>query len=355
LAAVTTASATAPTTTAWDPNAGQTVRSISRYKPTGTGSIFIGGDYVVLGGSTRNHVAELKKDGTFTAWAPAGTDGPVRALAATASTVYAGGEFSKSGTANRANLAAFDTGAGAATTAWNPGTDGKVQALQVAGGTVYIGGAFGQVGSVARNKVAAVDTTGVVTGWNPNITGTLVRAIAVDGATAYVGGAFTAVGSAARSNVAAIDTTSGNAINTWNPGTDGPVYAIALNSATVYLGGKFASVAGVARSNAAGVSRADGSATDWAPEADDTVRTLAVLGSKVFAGGDFTTIGGAARPFAAQLFDDTGLATDGFTPALSGRVYAISVGTSSSVGFFGSFTSANSPAVATNSYAFYGG
>jgi len=187
-----------------------------------------------------------------------------------------------------------------------------------------------------------------------NITGTIVRAIAVDGATAYVGGEFTAVGSAARANLAAIDTATFVA-TTWNPGTNGPVYALALNSATVYVGGKFTTAAGVARSNAAGILRSDASPTVWAPEADDTVRALALLGSKVFAGGDFTTIGGATRPFAAQLLDDSGLATDGFTPALNGRVYAISIGTSSSVGFFGSFTSANTPAVGTNSYAFYGG
>jgi hypothetical protein len=354
LAHITAASATAPSVNNWDPNAGQTVRSLARFAPSpGTPSIYVGGDYQVLGGTTRNHIAELKQDGTFTTWAPSGTDGAVRALATAGGVLYAGGDFANSGATARKSLAAFDTSTAALTT-WNPGTDGKVHALQVAGSTIYVGGAFGQVGTSTRNNLAAVDNTGAVTSWNPNVTGTIVRAIAVDSSTVYIGGEFTKVGTTSHTNLAAIATGSGTDTG-WNPqGTNGPVYALALDSTTVFVGGKFTSAAGSPCLNGAGIDRGTGTFTGWDPQANDLVRSLALLGTKVFAGGDFTMIGGAARAYAAQLSTDDGTA-DLFNPDPNARVYAITTLPSGLVGLFGSFSTLAGGAVATNGYAFYGG
>lgn len=334
LAHITAPNANAPTVNAWDPNAGQTVRAIGNF----TGRIIAGGDFEVLGGQTRNNLAELTDEGTLSAWAPAGTNGPVHALVTDNDAVYAGGDFSAAGADVRSNLAAFNRGTGA-TGAWNPGANGVVKALSRNGSTVYVGGQFATLGGASRANLGAVDTAGALTGWDPQATGTgaVVRALAVDGTTAYVGGTFANAGAAARSNVAAINTATG-AATTWNPGTNGAVHALAVTASTVYLGGQFTAVAGQSRTNAAAVDRGTAAATGWDPQANGIVRALAVLDAVVFAGGDFTTIGGQARAYGAGLDATIGAATD-FNPGFDARVWSISVRTGGPTAFLGEFRS----------------
>jgi beta-propeller uncharacterized protein DUF5122 len=354
LAQLSLPGAAAPVLGAWDPNAGQTVRALARFTPSSPGvpSIFVGGDYLVLGGDTRNHVAELTPAGALTAWAPAGTDGPVRALAAAGGTLYAGGAFANAGAGlPRSNLAAFDT-TSRATTAWTPGADGAVNALAVAGGLVYAGGTFANAGGAPRANAAAIDAvSGAATGWNPGVAGA-VNAIAINGNDVYVGGAFANAGGAPRANVADIDAASG-AATAWDPGTDGVVDALAVSADTVYLGGAFTAAAGAARSHAAGIDRASGTATGWDASADGIVRSLLLVGTRVFAGGDFTTIGGAARSHAAQLDGTTAEAT-GFLPEPDGPVNAITFTAGGVLGLLGSFSTL-AGGVPTSGVAFYGG
>lgn len=340
LAHVTAASATAPTVNAWDPNAGQTVRAIARFGSGSSARLAAGGDFEVLGGQTRNNLAELAEDGALTSWAPVGTNGPVRALVTDDDAVYVGGTFTQAGADPRVNLAAFNRG-DAATAPWNPGTDaaGTVRALARSGSVLHVGGEFAALGGAARANLGSVSTTGpgAVTAWDPQVTGPepVVHAIAVDGGTAYVGGTFANAGGQGRDNVAAIDTTLGNATG-WNPGTDGVVQALALTASTVYLGGAFGTVAGQPRSKAAAVSRSGaGAITAWNPDANAVVRTLVVSGDKILAGGDFTSIGGESRGYAAELTEDTGAATS-VNPEFDARVWSISAG-SAGVVYVGEF------------------
>ncbi|MBO9522164.1 MAG: hypothetical protein J7518_11560 [Nocardioidaceae bacterium] len=314
----------------WDPNAGRTVRTVSRDATLGT--VTVGGDFLVLGGKTRNNLAELDPNTGVTGWNP-GTDGTVNALAFRGGTVYAGGSFANAGGAARANLAAIDGASGTAT-GWNPGANGTVSALATDASNVYAGGAFSTAGGASRASLAALDGSGTATGWNPGTDGT-VKALAVDAGTVYVGGSFGTAGGAARANAAGIDG-SGNATG-FNPAPNGAVNSVAVNSAGVYLGGAFTAVGPDGRAHVALVDPASGAAAGWNPGTDGTVNALFLVGSQVFVGGQFANAGGVGRSNLAAL-DAGSDAALSFNAAPNGAVNALSRTSGGSIAVGGAFT-----------------
>ncbi len=115
------------------------------------------------------------------------------ALAISGFTVYAGGSFSGLGGTTRNRLAAIGTDG--TLTSWNPNVNDEVNTLAISGSTIYAGGTFSTVGSSTRNKLAAIRTNGTLTSWNPNV-GTAfstVYTLAISGSTVYAGGSFTTV------------------------------------------------------------------------------------------------------------------------------------------------------------------
>jgi hypothetical protein len=341
LAQLSLPSAAAATLGAWDPNAGQTVRSIAKFTPaSGTPSIFAGGDFLVLGGETRNNVAELAPNGTFTAWAPAGTNGAVKAIAVQCGVAYVGGAFTT-------HLAAFDL-TSAAAVPW-ASADGAVNTIVATASGVYVGGAFANAGGAPRANVALIDASGVATGWNPGTDGA-VNAIAVGPSSVFLGGAFANAGGAGRSNIAEID---GTGVATgWDPSADGAVNALAVTADGVYAGGGFSTIAGQARSRLAFIAN-DGSASAWDPGADGDVYAIRLIGSKLLVGGNFANLAGAPRNFAGLVNDD-GTAAE-FAPDPNGPVAAILYTTGNLIGLFGSFTSLQGGSTPTVGYGFFGG
>jgi trimeric autotransporter adhesin len=330
LSPVTTATSSAVPSTTWDPNAGNQVTALAA---SGT-NILVGGKFLVLGGVTRNNLAEIGTNGAVTSWNP-GANGPVKAIGYDPGTVYVGGSFSQAGGASRANLAGIST-AGAATS-WNTaGANGAVDAILTANGTVYVGGAFTQIGGSPQAALAALDpTAGTLSTWTPALSGTVlaiaatssavyvggslsggsnavalnslsaaplpwnaavaggtVNALAVSGTEVYVGGSFTSAGGSARANLAALDPTLGTAEVGWAPNPNGTVNALALSSdgSTVYLGGSFSQVASANRSNVAGVFTSDGAKTSFNPGANGAVDALTL---STVGGSDTLTVGGA--------------------------------------------------------------
>jgi hypothetical protein len=332
----------------WDPNAGRTVRTVSRDATLGT--VTVGGDFLVLGGKTRNNLAEFDPNTGVTPWSP-GTDGPVNAVAFRGGTVYAGGTFANAGGAARANVAAIDGTTGSATS-WNPGANGVVNALATDATNVYVGGDFSTVGGQGRADLAAVDNSGAVTGWNPGTDTGNVKALAVNGGNVYVGGAFNQVGGVARSNVAAVDA-SGSTTG-FDPNANAPVTAIAVNGAGVYLGGAFTSVGGQSRNHVALINPGTSLAEVWNPGVNGNVNAVFLIGNQVFVGGLFTTAGGASRTNLAAL-DATSDAALAFDPAPNRVVYAISrtPGPTGSIAVGGEFTIISLQA--KPGLAFYGG
>lgn len=245
--------------------------------------------------------------------------GIVYSIAASADTIYIGGNFGSVGGVGRNGLVAIDRGTGTVITAWDPGFNGPTTvyalALSADGATLYAGGSFASFGSgpTTRNNIAAIDTqTGVVvSAWDPDING-VVRALALapGGATLYAGGDFDMVGSSARTRLAAVSTTTGLA-TPWNPGANGTVRSLAVSpdGARVYVGGDFLIVDGQVRRRLAALLASSGAATAWNPDIDPTIATgrgvysiaLTADGDTLYIGGEFTDVDGKARSRIAAL------------------------------------------------------
>jgi hypothetical protein len=171
LASVTPAGVTLALNT-WDPNAGNTVNALAQ----DSNGFYVGGSFLVVGGQTRNNAAEFagpagSPSDDVTTWNPNVT-GTVDAITQSGGTVYLGGSFSAVGGTTRTSLAAVNSSG--TLQSWNPSTGGTVDALAVNGGNVYIGGSFSKVdGTSGYNNLAEVDNVvGTLnTSWNPNVNG----------------------------------------------------------------------------------------------------------------------------------------------------------------------------------------
>jgi hypothetical protein len=120
--------------------------------------VYVGGAFERVGGQPRTNLAAIDPtSGVATAWKPGTRLAEVTALAASGTTVYAGG------------LVAVDAESGRPR-AWSLHPDGDVEALAVAGSDVYVGGGFDRLGGIDRGGLARVDArTGQATPWNPRL------------------------------------------------------------------------------------------------------------------------------------------------------------------------------------------
>lgn len=356
------------------------------------GRVYVGGEFTSLGGATRNGLAALDAttlalDGAFL---PSVTGGAatVAALAASGSTLYAGGAFSTVNGSSQANLAAVDATTGASVGAFTGSADGRVASLAVSGASLYAGGEFTQIGGLARPHLARLDaTTGTAVTTFDAAASDDVNAVIVAGSSFYAAGAFAQIGGASRARLARLDAATGTAA-AWNPGVDGEVEQIGLFSGVLVIGGHFHHAGGHERLNlaaldttydtdnalpwnpalnssvetvhvdAAGFVFASGSFTHfgailrenlaaidlrgggllpWDPGADGWVRALDVTGNTVYIGGDFLTIAGVSRRRIAALDAVTGAAL-AWTAEPNGPVYGLAV-VGDVVYFVGAFSS----------------
>ena len=307
--------------------------------PDGAGGWYIGGQFSKVGNVSLNNIAHINNDLTVdSTWAP-DADGPVRALALSGATLYAGGDFTRfaGGTITRNYLAALDTAATVTAdipTAWAPDADGPVRALALNGAILFAGGDFTAFagGTIARNYLAALDTAATVaadipTAWDPGADG-MVRALALSGATLYVGGDFGSLKGVARSRLAALPAVPAMPLadtpTLWNPAAGGSVNALALSGASLYAGGSFVSVGGVMRSRLAALDLNTGQAKAWDPGADGAVRTMirSASGASLYLGGDFSIVAGQPRSRAAEIDLASGLPTF-WNPAADASVYTL--------------------------------
>jgi DNA-binding beta-propeller fold protein YncE len=195
LAAIDTASETV--ITGWDPGADAMVRTL--LVTPSDGRLYAGGDFEIIGGIDRDHVAALDAaTGTIvSSFAPWGPRHRTFQLAADASRVYAA-----MGGPGGGRLRAYSIPADG-DLVWEAMADGDVQAVAVAGGLVYIGGHFDTLLGAPRGSSGAADaTTGALDDWNPRANGSL-WSLSADTTRVYAGGDFTKVGVSARQGVAA--------------------------------------------------------------------------------------------------------------------------------------------------------
>ena len=291
--------------TAFDPGISDSVSTIG----VGNGIVFAGGNFGTANSVERRGAAAIDATtGSVTSWNP-DIDGGVFAFASSGNTLYLGGQFTKVGSAPRASLAAFDLATGALSNAWKPQPDPvspTTWALAASGSTVYAGGEFTTMNGQARMHAAALDSaSGALRPWNPNADQT-VYDLAASGSTVYADGFFTTIGGQPRTYLAALDATSGLARVGFDAKADGDPSTLALGGGSLFVGGNFSSIGGQPRAHIAALDPNTGNARPWNPGADAGVQALAVAGTTVFAGGSFATIGGKDRPALAALDVPTG-------------------------------------------------
>lgn len=140
------------------------------------GKVWIGGTFDLVNGQPRLNFAALSEatgelDPTVTAPVGSGLTHSVRTLLASGTTLYAGGKFPSVNGSTRKNLAAFDLSG--TLLDWKPKAGSLVRSLafDCAGGTILAGGGFEKAAGpgspfVVREKVARFDvTTGALTAW----------------------------------------------------------------------------------------------------------------------------------------------------------------------------------------------
>src|SRR5690606_1312973 len=221
------------------------------------GVVYAGGNFTGTGSVTRSNLAAFDAVGNLLSWDPAvagGNPGTVYAMAVDSGVIYAGGGFTEAGrgtgATTRNHLAAFD--AAGNLLAWNPGASSAVRALSVAEGVIYAGGDFvyagGGTGSIPRSRLAAFDLVGAVLSWNPGANAT-VRTLSVDNGVIYAGGNFSyagdgglpAPGGTNSRRYLAAFDTAGDLLP-WTSGTSSTVHTVTVDNGVVYVGGEFGSV-----------------------------------------------------------------------------------------------------------------
>ncbi len=246
-------------------------------------------------------------------------NGDVNTICIHGNTMYIGGDFTVVGGKSRKNIAAIDIPS-KSVTAWNPTVDGYVSDIKAANGKVYICGKFTQVNSSSRNSLAAVDSmTGSVGSLNPSIqfpgipgmqTGS-ISSIEITKNTLYFAGYFTSVNSNSRKNVAAIDVLTGNLLP-FKTELNMPVEVIKVVRNTLYLGGPFSSVNGSSRVGFALLDRIDGTVLPWAPKSGspgNSIYSIVPDGDSVYISGFFLNLNNSGHCFLAKT-DDLGMASD---------------------------------------------
>jgi hypothetical protein len=197
-----------------------------------------------------------------------------------------------------------------------------VRQLVPCGNMMYAVGTFTQVKRwstvyTRTNAFSFNATTGVISSWDPEVTGDVVNSIALspDCSTAYLGGKFTAIGSTSVKNIAAVSTTTGQVLSTFAHSASGQVAALLMTGGHLLVGGFFTGINGSARSYLASLNpstgRDDGyvnlaiSGTYQYTDASGTSTgtnptrvwnfSLSPNGTRLLAMGDFTSVGGQHR------------------------------------------------------------
>ncbi len=244
----------------------------------------------------------FSESGTIPTVVPWATNGTVRAMAASATTLYLGGSFTWAGAVGGSgsgwtNLAAVNLASGAVQN-WKPVPTGAVTSLALSadGLTLYAGGSgFVDAVVVSTTAVTQIATT----------TGT-VAGLAVSGTQLYLGGDFTAIPTNGHLGVFNLAT---SAFTGWMTGVTAPVLSVAVSGGMLYAG----EASGIQAVNLDAGSVAAFSASNG------PVSSLAASCGTLYAGGSFTSIGGLSRAGLAAL-NWVGVAKTGWAPAPNGAV-----------------------------------
>ena len=274
--------------TSWNPSANTIVYALNSYGDR----IYIGGNFNKIGDSTRKGIAAVDTlSGSVLPWKTTfglGSNYLVKTILSVKNKVYIGGDFTIVGGQTRNRLAALDSITGLATN-WNPISNNIINTLTLIGNKIFLGGSFNTINGISRNNIASVDTlNGITTNWNPNANDE-VNTICSFNNKIYIGGNFTSVGGQTRYRIACVDTITGT-VNSWNPNANSNIYKIVYNNNKLYLGGAFSILTNEFRSRIASLDINSNLTFGWNPNASSSVNDIITNGNKIFIGGNFTSI-----------------------------------------------------------------
>jgi hypothetical protein len=281
------------------------------------GKIWIGGKFDAVDGVARENLAAVSADTgivdpSFNPCVGSATSSPtVRALLASETKVYVGGDFTRIADKTRARLAAFDL-SGNLDPTWQPRTDSQVRSLAFSCDktTVFAAGKFANASGPdkvfsPRERLARFDaTSGALDLWATPLGTVKEGDIADDLAVtceritvAYAGPNFTR-------SYHLDNGTDGTMA--WEDKSAGDVQTVAmLGPDKVVLGGHFGQVNKVQRTRIALVNLSDGSVDpNWHPDVDGSFFgpwDLLVDDNHLYVGGVFKTVGGLPRTYFARF------------------------------------------------------
>lgn len=290
----------------------------------GEDGVYVGGDFTTIGGVPRSRGAHVSDHGTVGYWDPR-ANGRISALCKTNNGLAVGGNFTQIAGRSTAFLAILDAWGGFVASAPTQAT-APINAVLALGNHLYAGGADTLSQTCFRFRASApytADTT-----YRPNLNGA-VLALAPSGPGVAVGGSFTLADAVFHSGLARLDATHGTTLNATHDGAlnQPSVSAFAsLPDGSVIAGGHFdfagrVPVKNLAKFNAAGVPD-----PTWKPQPNSQVTSLAVSGDQLYIGGYFSHVGDRARSRLAKLsLSGTGATDTTWNPAANDVPFVLHV------------------------------
>ena len=280
--------------TAWNPGIGGSGSTVNAIAVSSDGAtIYVGGTFSTLGGSSRANLGSITSGGVVTSWNP-GTNGQVRALVLGGANLYVGGNFTTAGGASRTRLAAFAISTGVVDPTWRPTSPKIIKAMVVendGSGRIIAAG-----GDANGGVLQVLDpATGASGAW-ANVPEFVVDSMTVLGAQVFMGMG----GPGGKVEGYSEDT----GVRQWTAQTDGDVQAITARDGLVYAGGHFVAyclggtgsgapfqcTTPVTRGKLLALRPTDGALDDWDPETNGSlgVFSMANTANGVAVGGQFT-------------------------------------------------------------------
>ena len=295
----------------WNPNANLTVRTLAM--GPGGGTVYAGGDFSLVGGKSRAHVAAISAAGAGAVlnWAPRANGGSVYAIATMGTRVFLGGEFNQIGNAHRKRLAAISTAGKLLPWASHNGPNHAVRALLITPNSsrIIVGGLFTLVGGTKSPHIAALSaSTGAITPWASHPKYELLS-FAATSSSLY------AAGGGGGGHIPKYNLSNGKLV--WTASPDGDAESVSIYHNLLLVGGHFRRVGAQVRNHVAALDLQSGKVDlTWAPSFNQVLGVWPVLGygQDAYAGGDFTRVGLVDQQGLAHFQDSV---SDTTAPTLS--------------------------------------